>query len=117
MLAISRRVARETTPDLADIEAESLTEDAVCSNPDDRCYHCKRFIFSTVLEAMAGDGRDILLDGTNASDDPARRPGFRALAELGVVSPLREAGVTQDRVRTEERRVGEEGRTRGSPDH
>ena len=105
-LADARRVAREASVDFEVIEADILSEDAVCSNPDDRCYHCKRFIFSTVLEAMARDGRDILLDGTNASDDPARRPGFRALAELGVVSPLREAGFTKDRVRAASRGIG-----------
>lgn len=39
------------------------------------------------------------MDGTNGSDDPARRPGFRALAERGVVSPLRRAGLSKEAVR------------------
>ena len=41
----------------------------------------------------------MIVDGTNASDDPARRPGFKALAEAGVVSPLRRAGMTKANVR------------------
>lgn len=71
----------------------------LCSNPADRCYLCKRMIFSTIAEHARKDGFDVLVDGTNASDDPARRPGFRALAEVGVVSPLRRAGMTKADVR------------------
>lgn len=88
------------------IEADVLAEDAICTNPPDRCYLCKRFIFGTILERMARDGYDVLADGTNASDDPERRPGFRALAELGVVSPLRRAGMTKDEVRAASRALG-----------
>lgn len=88
------------------IEADVLAEDAICANPPDRCYLCKRFIFGTILERMARDGYDVLADGTNASDDPERRPGFRALAELGVVSPLRRAGMTKDEVRSASRALG-----------
>lgn len=82
-----------------DIFDNGEDERAVCANPPDRCYLCKRLIFSTVWEHARRDGFEVLVDGTNASDDPARRPGFRALAELGVVSPLRRAGMTKDAVR------------------
>lgn len=80
--------------------------DDVLANPDNRCYLCKRMIFSTLLARMAADGRTALLDGTNASDDPARRPGMKALVELGVRSPLREAGMTKDDVRAASRELG-----------
>lgn len=105
-LVDARRVADEVGADLEVIEADILVRDEVCSNPVDRCYYCKRFIFGEVLAAMRRDGRDVLLDGTNASDDPARRPGFRALAELKVRSPLREAGFTKDDVRAASRSLG-----------
>ncbi|MEG0323035.1 MAG: ExsB family transcriptional regulator, partial [Raoultibacter sp.] len=88
------------------IEADVLSQAEVCANPWDRCYLCKRFIFGTVLDYMKADGRSVLVDGTNASDDPARRPGFRALEELGVVSLLRDAGLTKDDVRTRSREIG-----------
>ena len=104
--ADAQRVARETGADFEVIEADILSQAAVCANAPDRCYRCKRFIFSTILDAMARDGRTVLLDGTNASDDPARRPGFQALAELGVVSPLRRAGFTKDQVRNASRALG-----------
>ena len=49
--------------------------------------------------AAAADGFTVIVDGTNATDDPERRPGFKALAEAGVVSPLRRAGMTKANVR------------------
>lgn len=88
------------------IEADVLQNEAICANPADRCYHCKSFVFGTILRRMAEEGRTVLLDGTNASDDPARRPGFRALEELDVRSPLREAGMTKDDVRRASRERG-----------
>ena len=69
--------------------------EALRANPWDRCYHCKSMVFGTILEHMRADGRTVLLDGTNASDREDRRPGFRAIHELGIVSPLRAAGLTR----------------------
>ena len=80
--------------------------DDILANPENRCYLCKRTVFGTVLEHMRADGRTVLLDGTNASDRPERRPGMRACAELGVVSPLRDAGLTKDMVREQSRKLG-----------
>ena len=78
----------------------------ILANPQNRCYLCKRMVFETILSHMAEEGRQVLLDGTNASDNPARRPGMRALVELGVRSPLREAGLTKDDVRALSRELG-----------
>lgn len=57
-------------------------------------------------EAAYRDGCRIVADGTNASDDVANRPGFRALRELGIVSPLRECGLTKDDIRRMSREAG-----------
>ena len=107
-VADAERLARERGLALAIVDADVLAEDAVCANPPERCYLCKSFIFSTILASMEADGWGgaPLADGTNASDDPARRPGFRALAELGVTSPLRRAGMTKDDVRAASRELG-----------
>ena len=91
----ARRIVAETGAEFELIEADVLSHGEICANPQDRCYLCKRFIFGTVL-----------VDGTNASDDPSRRPGFRALDELGVVSPLREAGFAKEEVRVRSRAIG-----------
>ena len=99
----ARRLAAELGADFELIDADVLARDEVCANGPDRCYRCKAFIFSTLLERMARDGYEILADGTNATDDPANRPGFQALAELGVTSPLRRAGMTKEAVRAASR--------------
>ncbi|MEC4295459.1 asparagine synthase-related protein [Adlercreutzia shanghongiae] len=95
----ARRVADALEMPLTIIEADVLAEDAICANPEDRCRLCKRFIFDTIREAAAADGYTVLVDGTNATDDPARRPGYKSLEDCGVVSPLRRAGMTKANVR------------------
>ena len=66
-----------------------LQNETVVQNPKDRCYFCKKAVFSTIWKAAKKDGYNLLLDGTNASDDASDRPGMKALAELDVLSPLR----------------------------
>lgn len=78
----------------------------VCANPSDRCYYCKRTIFAEISCAAAADGFSVLLDGTNASDDAADRPGMRALRELQVLSPLRLCGLTKAEIRARSRDCG-----------
>ena len=105
-VADAQRVAAEWGMPLEVIYADVLSQPTIAANPLDRCYHCKTFIFGTIEKHAQSDGYSVLCDGTNATDNPARRPGFRALAELGVVSPLRRAGLTKDEVRALGRSVG-----------
>lgn len=88
------------------LKVNVLENEAVKKNPGNRCYYCKRVIFSTIMEAAARDGYKVLLDGTNASDDVNDRPGMKALAELSVRSPLREAGLTKQRIRELSKEAG-----------
>ncbi len=67
-------------------------------NPPDRCYHCKREIFSLLKERADMVG-SVLADGTNMDDISDYRPGFRAITELGTASPLKEAGLTKSEIR------------------
>lgn len=75
-------------------------------NPADRCYHCKKAIFGLIKTRAREDGYQLLLDGTNASDDIGDRPGMGALTELSVRSPLRECGLTKDEIRARSREAG-----------
>ena len=102
----AQRLAAELGADFELVDADVLAQGEICANGPDRCYRCKTFIFSTILARMAEDGFEVLADGTNVTDDPANRPGFQALAELGVVSPLRRAGMTKDDVRAASRELG-----------
>ena len=77
-----------------------LADNTIAANPPDRCYYCKRRIFSAIRKAAREDGFSVLFDGNNASDDAGDRPGMRAAAELKVLSPLRECGLTKEGIRT-----------------
>ncbi|MGM9653267.1 MAG: ATP-dependent sacrificial sulfur transferase LarE [Eubacteriales bacterium] len=100
------RLAEQLQVPMRILTADVLSSPTVTSNPPDRCYHCKRLIFDAIRRAAAEDGFSVLLDGTNASDDAADRPGVRALQELQVLSPLRECGLTKDRIRSLSREAG-----------
>lgn len=104
--ADAQRLAEELGIGLQVVEADVLARPDICANGPDRCYLCKGLVFGALGAAAASDGFEVLADGTNASDDPSRRPGFRALAEQGVASPLRRAGLTKQAVRAASRRLG-----------
>lgn len=93
------RLASDLGARLKVIEASVTSDDMVASNPPDRCYYCKQLIMGTIIKHAAIDGYEVLADGTNASDDISDRPGYRALQELAVLSPLRDCGLTKDRIR------------------
>lgn len=88
------------------LELDVLSDPAVANNPANRCYHCKKKIFNKIIAAALSDGYEVLMDGTNASDDADDRPGMKALQELQIHSPLRECGITKDQVRTLSKKAG-----------
>ena len=102
----ARRLAKALGADLTELAADVLSDETIASNPADRCYHCKQLIMGTILRTAKADGYETVCDGTNASDDVSDRPGFRALGELGVRSPLRECGITKDEIRQRSRDLG-----------
>lgn len=87
------------------VEAGDIEEE-VAANPKDRCYHCKRREFGAIAGAAREAGVGIVLDGSNLDDEGDYRPGMVALSELGVASPLREAGLTKEEIRELSRRLG-----------
>ena len=72
---------------------------AIEDNPRDRCYICKKAIFSSLKDRADTEGR-ILADGTNLDDMDDYRPGYRALQELDIANPLKDAGLTKSDIRT-----------------
>ena len=65
-------------------------------NPPDRCYYCKRNIFGKIKAAAEGY---VVADGSNVDDTGDYRPGMRALAELGIASPMKDSGLTKSDIR------------------
>lgn len=100
------RLARELGAEMKTIHLKALEDPQIAANPGNRCYYCKRRIFSAIRQAAAADDFDLLLDGTNASDLVSDRPGMKALQELEVRSPLRECGLTKPEIRRLSREAG-----------
>ena len=105
-LADAQRLAGALAVPLKVVEVDSLSVPEAAANGPRRCYYCKRALFTALRQAAAADGYELLLDGTNASDDAGDRPGMQALAELAVRSPLRECGLTKQEVRRLSREAG-----------
>ena len=81
------------------IDFDEFEVSGFSDNPPDRCYLCKSALFSMIIAAAEQAGAPVVFEGTNADDASDFRPGMRAIAELGVKSPLREAGLTKDDIR------------------
>ena len=88
------------------LELDVLAREEIVRNPADRCYYCKKALFTALTVRARADGYPLVIDGTNASDDADDRPGMRVLRELGVRSPLRECGITKKMVRAESAQAG-----------
>ncbi len=95
----AKRLCEQLNVRLNILEIDVLENEDVRKNPSNRCYFCKRALFSKILSSAKADGCTVLIDGTNASDDASDRPGMRALRELQVRSPLRECDLTKSEIR------------------
>ena len=81
------------------IETEEIRNPKFAENSPLRCYHCKQELFSRLRETASARSIPYVLDGSNLDDRGDYRPGSRAGRELGVRSPLREAGLTKAEIR------------------
>ena len=95
----AKRLVKELDATMTVLNLDVLSDSNITDNPANRCYCCKKKIFSKIIEAAMADGYDIIIDGNNASDDVNDRPGMKAVQELQVRSPLRECGITKSEVR------------------
>lgn len=95
----ARRVAAECGAVFAVISVNEMENPAILDNPPDRCYQCKKFLFTRLGAFAEAHHCRIVMDGTNADDHGVYRPGLRAVSELGVKSPLAACGFTKEDVR------------------
>lgn len=89
---------------LCDTEEMKLEEYRL--NTERRCYYCKKEIFSCLKRAAGEHGFSVICDGSNKDDEGDYRPGMEALDEMGILSPLREAGYTKDDIRFFSKKAG-----------
>lgn len=120
--ALAVTATSETYPDRELIEARNLAEklgarhrEVVSEeldipefkhNPRNRCYYCKKELFGKLREIADQEGLAFVLDGTNLDDRSDHRPGRQAAQEIGVRSPLEEAGFTKDDIRELSKHLG-----------
>lgn len=88
------------------LELDQMSLPEFVANQPDRCYYCKKAIFRAVQAMADKEGFTNVADGGNLDDQKDYRPGLKALEELGVRSPLREAGLTKADIRTLSREMG-----------
>ena len=100
------RMAQEMGADIRTVQAPDISQPAFSRHLPNRCYFCKLDIFSHVIRAAKDAGFRWIADGTNLDDLDEDRPGLLALRELGVRSPLAEAGLTKSDVRALARDLG-----------
>lgn len=88
------------------VELQPLFWDEFVRNPPDRCYLCKLRVYRCFVEFSTQEGITALVDGTNDDDKHTARPGLRALLELGIGTPLAEAELSKEEVRSLSRDIG-----------
>ncbi|MDO4306056.1 MAG: ATP-dependent sacrificial sulfur transferase LarE [Eubacteriales bacterium] len=98
-LEIARTVLARTNAIHEVLAMDELAVPEIRFNPEDRCYLCKKELYSRMLKFASEKGAEVLLEGSNEDDLHVYRPGLRAVKELGVKSPLAECGITKAEVR------------------
>jgi pyridinium-3,5-biscarboxylic acid mononucleotide sulfurtransferase len=98
-LDAARDLATSLGARLEILQGSELDDEDYASNPPERCFYCKRRILAALDDVRRREGLAAIVDGTNADDLGADRPGRRAAIEAGVISPLADAGLTKPDVR------------------
>lgn len=80
-------------------ETDELAIPGFRENPKNRCYLCKKVLFSKIQATAAANGFTYVAEGSNTNDLGDYRPGLKAIAELGILSPLRAFDLTKDDIR------------------
>ena len=87
-------------------QADPFADPSFRNNAPDRCYYCKRRIFTEIKRIAKENGIDYVAEGSNLDDLGDYRPGLRAVEELEIKSPLREAGLTKAEIRKLSKAMG-----------
>lgn len=102
----ARSLARQIDARHLEVISEELDIPEFQHNPRNRCYYCKKELFAKLRSIAEEQGLPHVLDGTNVDDLGDHRPGRQAAAELGVISPLEQAGLTKNEIRQLSHQLG-----------
>jgi uncharacterized protein len=95
----AREVAGRFGVPVLELDTDEINDPRYAANPSNRCYFCKTELWSRLVPVARERGLAVVVDGTNADDQLDHRPGKRAAAEHGVLSPLAELRFTKDEIR------------------
>ncbi len=104
--AEAQEVAESINAGYRVLELKLLSDPGLAGNSPERCYICKKHIYGELLRFAEAKQFSAVLDGSNFDDTRQYRPGLRALEELGVPSPLLEAGLGKEEIRYLSRQAG-----------
>ena len=102
----SQRIAEKFGFRVKVIESSELEIENFAQNDVNRCYYCKKELFSLLRKIADEEGLRNVADGSNMDDLNDYRPGMKAAKEIGVVSPLKEAGFTKQDIRDLSKKMG-----------
>lgn len=105
-LARARDLARQLGVEHLIVDSKDMEIDGFADNPPERCYLCKKERFLKIKQIAKTKGFDQVFDGSNTDDAEDFRPGRRAVQELGIRSPLVEAGLCKADIRTLSKALG-----------
>jgi len=105
-LECAKEIAKELGVEHLTIESEELDIPEFRMNPWNRCYYCKSVLFQKMKDVAKKRGLNFVIDGTNYDDIGDHRPGMKALRELEIRSPLKEATMTKEDIRYFSRKMG-----------
>lgn len=103
--AAARNTARDLGVKHFLIKTKELDNPPFTSNPPDRCYHCKKELFSRLKTFGKQKGYPQVIEASNTDDERDFRPGLKALSELGIRSPFREVGLGKQEIRSLSRKL------------
>ncbi|MBN1384767.1 MAG: ATP-dependent sacrificial sulfur transferase LarE [Elusimicrobia bacterium] len=101
----AKKIARRLKVKHLTIYTKELLNPKFLANPADRCYYCKKELLTELKQIAADVGISYVADGTNFDDKKDFRPGSKAVKELNVRSPLKEAGLNKKEIRLLSRKM------------
>ncbi|NIV10923.1 MAG: ATP-dependent sacrificial sulfur transferase LarE [Aliifodinibius sp.] len=100
------QVAQEFGLYVDTINTQEMADPNYRSNPDNRCYFCKKELFSEIYDYARQHGFNYIADGTNGDDVGDHRPGLQAAEELQIRSPLKDARLSKSEIRQLSQELG-----------
>lgn len=102
----AKKNAEDLNAEYLIVETKELNNPDYSSNPSNRCYYCKKELFTRIKSIAFEKGIKIIVEGSNYDDLSDYRPGMRAASDMEIFSPLKDAGLTKEEIRMYSKKMG-----------